>query len=97
MPDPPAPFAAALREGWTPEARAALAREAESYRLSHEALLEQVRAAGVDLVRFDCKAGACRVCAKYCGKAYSLSGATPGSPTRRRCRSARPAATRSTC
>ncbi len=80
MPDPPAPFAAALREGWTPDARAALAREAESYRLSHEALLEQVRAAGVDLVRFDCKAGACGVCAKYCGKAYSLSGATPELP-----------------
>ena len=45
--DPPEPFATALREGWTADARAALAREAESYRLSHEALLEQIRAAGV--------------------------------------------------
>ena len=65
-----------MREGWTPEARAALAREAESYRLSHEALLEQIRGAGVDLVRLDCKAGSCGVCVKYCGKAYTLSGET---------------------
>ena len=78
--DPPEPFATALREGWTAEARAALAREAESYRLSHEALLEQIRGAGVDLVRFDCKAGSCGVCAKYCGKAYTLSGETPELP-----------------
>jgi len=78
--DPPEPFATALREGWAPEARAALAREAESYRLSHDALLAQILAAGVDLVRFDCKTGACGVCAKYCGKAYSLAGETPELP-----------------
>ena len=78
--DPPEPFASALREGWTAEARHALAREAETYRLSHEALLEQVRAAGVDLVRLDCKAGSCGVCAKYCGSAYTLSGETPELP-----------------
>ena len=35
---------------------------------------------GMDLVRFDCKAGACGVCAKYCGKAYTLRGETPELP-----------------
>ena len=84
-----------LREGWSEEARAALAREAEAYRLAQEALLEQIRGAGVDLVRFDCKAGSCGVCAKHCGKADTLSvESAPRSPPRRRCRSAPPAATR---
>lgn len=31
-------------------------------------------------MRLDCKAGACGVCAKYCGKAFSLGGATEGLP-----------------
>jgi hypothetical protein len=31
-------------------------------------------------VRLDCKAGSCDVCVKYCGSAYSLTGATEGLP-----------------
>ena len=30
----------------------------------------------MDLVRFDCKAGSCGECARYCGKAYTLTGET---------------------
>jgi hypothetical protein len=74
VPDPPEPFATALRDGWTEEAIAALAAEAEAYAARHAAYLAEIAGAGVDLVRFDCKTGACGVCAKYCGKAYSLSG-----------------------
>ncbi len=65
--DPPEPFATALREGWTPEARAAPRPRGRGLRLRHEAWLEQIGAAGVDLVRLDCKAGSCGVCANYCG------------------------------
>jgi hypothetical protein len=34
----------------------------------------------MDLLRLDCKAGSCGVCAKYCGKAFTLGGATEGLP-----------------
>ena len=34
----------------------------------------------MDLVRLDCKAGSCGVCAKYCGSAYTLTGETEGLP-----------------
>jgi hypothetical protein len=34
----------------------------------------------MDLVRFDCKAGSCGVCEKYCGSAYTLTGETRGLP-----------------
>lgn len=34
----------------------------------------------MDLVRLDCKAGSCGVCVKYCGKAFTLGGATEGLP-----------------
>jgi hypothetical protein len=78
--DPPEPFATALRDGWTPEARARLADEAEAYAAGHRAWLEQIGGAGVDLVRLDCKAGSCGVCARYCGSAYTLGGATAGLP-----------------
>ncbi len=78
--DPPEPFATALREGWTPEARARLAEEAEAYAATQRSLLAQVGAAGMDLVRLDCKAGSCGVCAKYCGKAYTLTGETEELP-----------------
>ena len=78
--DPPPPFAAALRDGWTAEARERLAAEAEAYARSHEAYVREIRAAGVDLVRVDCRAGACGVCRKYEGKAYSLAGETPELP-----------------
>ena len=40
----------------------------------------QIGGAGMDLVRFDCKSGSCGVCAKYCGKAYTLTGETEGLP-----------------
>ncbi len=48
--------------------------------MRHAAYVAEIGAAGVDLVRFDCKAGSCGVCAKYCGKAYSLLGETPDLP-----------------
>jgi hypothetical protein len=34
----------------------------------------------MDLVRLDCKGGSCGVCAKYCGKAYALTGEAEGLP-----------------
>ena len=40
----------------------------------------QIAGAGEDLVRLDCKAGSCGLCAKYCGKAYTLGGLTEGLP-----------------
>jgi hypothetical protein len=76
----PEPFATALREGWTPQARQALARDAEEYANRHRAYVREVSGAGVDLVRFDAKQGDCDVCRKYVGKAYSLAGDTPGLP-----------------
>jgi hypothetical protein len=78
--DPPEPFRTALREGWTPEARERLAAEAEEYLAGHRAYLRQIGSAGIDLVRFDAKQGDCGVCRKYVGKAYSLTGDTPGLP-----------------
>jgi hypothetical protein len=78
--DPPEPFATALRTGWTDEARAELARDAEAYVQTHEAWVAQIQGAGEDLVRFDCRQGSCGVCAKYCGCAYTLTGATDGLP-----------------
>ncbi len=74
VPDPPEPFARALREGWDPAARARLAAEAEAYAQQTRGLLAQIADAGWDLVRFDAKSGSCGVCAKYVGKAYSLRG-----------------------
>jgi hypothetical protein len=78
--NPPEPFATALREGWTDEARQALARDAAEYLQRHEGWIAQITLGGEDLVRLDCKAGSCDVCAKYCGCAYSLTGATEGLP-----------------
>ena len=78
--DPPEPFATALRAGWTDEAREALAREAEDYSRRHRSWLDQIGGAGEDLVRLDCREGSCGLCAKYCGKAFSLNGDTPGLP-----------------
>lgn len=80
MENPPEPFATALRDGWTSEAREALTREAADYLSRHEGWIAQIVAGGEDLVRLDCKAGSCDVCAKYCGCAYSLTGATEGLP-----------------
>jgi hypothetical protein len=78
--DPPEPFATALREGWTPAARATLAEEAEAYARRHEAYVAQLTASGMDLVRLDEKRGDCGVCRRYAGKAYSLGGETEGLP-----------------
>ncbi|MGI9540347.1 MAG: hypothetical protein ACR2N6_09375 [Miltoncostaeaceae bacterium] len=78
---PPEAFAEALAgEGWSDAARDALAEDAASYASSTQALLAQIAASGIDLVRFDCKQGSCDVCEKYCGKAYSLRGDTPELP-----------------
>lgn len=78
--DPPPAFAAALREGWSAEKRAALVGEATAEEARQQGLMAQYAAAGMDLVRLDCKAGSCGVCVKYCGKAYSRGGETPGLP-----------------
>ena len=79
-PNPPEPFKTALRDGWSAEMRDALVEKAEHYAARTTAYLEEIRLAGVDLVRFDCKTGSCSVCRKYEGKAYSLSGETEGLP-----------------
>lgn len=80
VPNPPEPFATALRDGWTDAARVTLAYDAEEYRTRHEAYLAEIAAAGVDLVRFDARSGSCGVCEKYSGKAYTLTGETEGLP-----------------
>jgi hypothetical protein len=80
LPDPPEPFATALREGWTEEARERLAAEAAGYHRQHLALMAQLAASGIDLLRFDVRQGDCGVCRRYAGKAYSLLGQTPGLP-----------------
>ncbi len=78
--DPPEPFATALREGWTPEARAELAEAAQEYLARHEAYVAQLRSSGVDLVRLDAKQGDCGACRRYVGRAYSLTGEADGLP-----------------
>jgi hypothetical protein len=78
--NPPAVFADALRDGWDPAARAALAAEAEAYAIQTDGFLAQVRDAGWDLVRFDAKMGSCGTCERYVGKAYSLRGEHPELP-----------------
>jgi hypothetical protein len=80
-PNPPEPFARALREGWDPVARAQLASDAEEYTVRTDGFLGEVAAAGWDLVRFDAKSGACSTCEKYVGKAYSLRGEHPQLPS----------------
>ncbi len=80
MDDPPEPFATALQDGWTAEARDRLAREAEEYTQRHRSWLAQISGAGMDLVRLDCRAGSCGVCVKYCGSAYTLTGESEGLP-----------------
>lgn len=71
--DPPEPFATALRDGWSEAARARLTAEAEEYAARHGAYVREITAAGVDLVRLDCRPAACGVCRKYDGKAYTLA------------------------
>lgn len=80
IPDPPEPFATALRDGWSAAARVALADEAETYAQRHVAYVATLRASGMDLVRLDQKQGDCGACRRYAGKAYSLGGATEGLP-----------------
>lgn len=78
--DPPEPFASALRDGWTDEARADLAAEAAKWEASNLSYLAQISGADMDIVRLDCRSGSCGVCARYCGKAFSLTGETEGLP-----------------
>ena len=80
VPDPPEPFARALRDGWDPAERSQLAADADAYSRQTEGFLAQVGAAGWDLVRFDAKFGSCGICTKYVGKAYSLRGEHPQLP-----------------
>ncbi len=80
IPDPPEPFANALRDGWTPEARAELAGGAQRYLERHEAYVAELRANGVDLVRLDARQGDCGACRRYAGRAFSLGGETEGLP-----------------
>lgn len=80
VPDPPEPFATALREGWTPTARARLAEQAEAYARTQEGFAAEIAAAGWDLVRFDLRDPSCEVCRKYAGAAFSLRGDTPDLP-----------------
>jgi hypothetical protein len=80
IPNPPEPFATALRDGWTEANRVTLIRDAEDYHARHQAYLREIAAAGVDLVRFDVRPSACGVCEKYAGKAYTLTGETEGLP-----------------
>ena len=80
IPDPPPVFARAIRDGWTPEDRAALAREAADYSTRHEGWLAQIGASGWDLVRLDTRGQECGACARYSGSPYSLRGETPGIP-----------------
>jgi len=80
IPDPPPVFAAAIRDGWDPDGRRALAEGAEAYATQHEGWVAQITAAGWDLVRLDTRGKACGACARYSGSAYSLTGEAPGLP-----------------
>ncbi len=80
IPDPPEPFATALGDGWSAQARAELAEAAETYARRLTAYVAELQASGMDLVRLDQKQGDCGVCRRYAGKAYSLGGDTEGLP-----------------
>ena len=80
IPDPPEPFATALRDGWDPTVRSELAAAADAYARRHAAYVAELIASGMDLVRFDAKQGTCGACERYAGAAYSLTGATEGLP-----------------
>jgi len=75
---PPRAFASAVRDGWSPEDRDALAEEAVGYRERMRAYLESLRDAEVDLVRLDLRDDGCDVCEPYDGCVYSLLGQTDG-------------------
>lgn len=78
--DPPEPFATALREGWTADARSRLATQAEACARAQKGFCDEIAAAGMDLVRFDLREPSCEVCRKYAGTAFSLRGGTPDLP-----------------
>lgn len=73
--DPPEPFATAIREGWTTEARTTLALDAQAYMERQHAYVETLRGEDIDLVRLDVKTG-CSFCRRYDGSAYTISGKT---------------------
>ncbi len=80
VPDPPEPFATALRDGWTEAQRETLARDAADYADAQAGYRAELAAAGVDMVRVDEKQGNCGVCRPYDGCCYSLTGHTEGLP-----------------
>ena len=80
IPDPPPVFAVAIRDGWDPDERRALAADAEAYARQHEGWVQQITAAGWDLVRLDTRGEECGACARYSGSPYSLTGETAGVP-----------------
>ncbi len=80
IPDPPPVFATAIRDGWDPATRRALADEAAGYAERHAGWIAQITASGWDLVRLDTRGGDCGACARYSGSPYSLGGGTPGIP-----------------
>ncbi len=80
-PRPPAAFARALREGWTPEARARLAAQAEAHRAEVDGLLGQLEEGGCEFVRLDLADDDCSVCEPFGGRAFAL-GEHPDVPTR---------------
>ena len=80
IPDPPAAFRAAIRDGWDPDAKDALAREAAEYAARHEGWVAQISASEWDLVRLDTRGEECGACARYSGSPYSLRGEVPGVP-----------------
>lgn len=80
IPDPPPVFARAIRDGWDPSERRALAEDAQAYASQHEGWVAQIAAAGWDLVRLDTRGDDCGACRRYAGAPFSVGGATPGIP-----------------
>ena len=73
-------FARAIRDGWDPDERRALAEGAAAYATRHRGWVDQITREGWDLVRLDIRGGECGACARYSGAPYSVSGATPDLP-----------------
>ena len=80
IPDPPPVFARAIRDGWDPAEKDALASEAAGYAARHEGWLAQIGASGWDLVRLDTRGEECGACARSSGSPSSLRADTPGVP-----------------
>lgn len=79
-PRPPAAFAAALRDGWDPAARDALAAGAEEHARHQRGFLEQLRREGCELVRIDMADDDCSVCEDLGGKVFAMDDDHPDLP-----------------